>query len=443
MKVAVGELAPADSGSRRLSMTQIRTIAISMLGGALEYYEFMVFIFMVPVLGELFFASATLPWVRQLQTLAIFALGYVIRPFGGIVLGALGDRLGRKRMFIVTLALMAIPTTCIGLLPTYQQIGVAAPLLLLLCRLCQGLAIAGETPTALTFVIEHVDSKRTGLAIGLMGAGLLGGMLIGIFTIAQIDQAFSKEEIIRAWWRLPFLLGGVFGLISAALRAFVSETPVFEDMVRRRAEDNVMPFRTLVTQYRPELLVAFLSSFVGGSIIQCVQLFPGIFFQSHFGFPAAAVSHAQTVGTIVTFFSIILGNWLIDRIGWIVAISGVSLAMVGAVLLLYWNPQVSTLTWHMAILGVPCALVIMLHNLLTRVFPAEVRITGISTAHNTASALAGGIMPVTMGFLVHYFYWAGVLVPVVLAAIAVAITPVAMKYRKPLRYVAAAQEPLR
>jgi len=439
MNTASSEVAMAEETSRRLTGKQIRTIAISMLGGALEYYEFMVFIFMVPVLGHLFFANATLPWVRQLQTLAIFALGYVVRPFGGIVLGALGDRLGRKRMFIVTLALMAIPTAGIGLLPTYASIGVAAPLLLLLCRLCQGLAMAGETPTALTFVIEHVDSRRTGLAIGLMGAGLIGGMLIGIFTMAQLDRAFTKEEITSFWWRLPFLLGGVFGLISAALRRFVSETPVFEDMKRCRSADEMAPFTMLLKHYRPELLVAFLSSFVGGAIIQSVQLYPGIYFQSQLGFPAPVVSYAQTIGTIVTFFSIIFGNWMIDKVGWKVAMNSVALAMVGAILLLYWDPQVSNVTVNMAMLGVPCAIVIMLHNILTRVFPAEVRITGISTAHNTASAVAGGVMPVTMGALMHYYYWSGVIVPIVLVAVAVIITPIAIRYRKPIRYVATAK----
>ena len=182
------------------------------------------------------------------------------------------------------------------------------------------------------------------------------------------------------------------------------------------------------------MLVAFLSSFVGGAIIQSVQLFPAIFFQTHFQFPAALVNRGQTISTVVTFFSIIIGNWLIDRIGWMVGISVAAAGIVGAVILLYWNPQVSTLTLHMAIAGIPCALVIMLHNLLTRVFPAEIRITGISTAHNTASAVAGGIMPVTMGFLVHYHYWAAAWVPSLFALLAVVITPIAMKRRKPLRF---------
>jgi MFS family permease len=429
--------AAGDSAVPRLTLSQIRMIGISMLGGSLEFYEFMVFIFMVPIIGELFFSSTTLPWIRQLQTLAIFAMGYVIRPFGGIVLGALGDRLGRKRMFIVTLALMAVPTTCIGLLPTYDQIGLAAPILLLLCRLCQGLAIAGETPTALTFVIEHVDSRRTGTAIGLMGAGLSGGLILGILTIGQLNSAFTKAEIMQMWWRLPFLIGGIFGLVSAILRRFLSETPVFVEMASRRSKYQEMPVRILVKKYRVELGVAFLSSFVGSAIIQSVQLFPGIFFVSHFQFSPSVVSHAQTIQTTVAFFSIIVGNWLMDRIGWMKAISLTAIGLVLGVSYLYWDPTATTLALRMGIVGAPCAIVIMLHNHLTRVFPAEVRITGISTAHNTASALAGGLAPVTMGYLMHRFYWSGVLVPTLLCILAVLITPLAWRLRKPLRYSAA------
>ena len=127
-----------------LSRTQIKMLGVAMLGGALEYYEFVIFGLMVPTLSRVFFSSATEPWFSTLQTLAVFAVGYMVRPIGGIFLSAMGDRLGRKRMFIVTLALMATPTMLIGLLPTYAQIGILSPLLLLACRLCQGLAMGGR-----------------------------------------------------------------------------------------------------------------------------------------------------------------------------------------------------------------------------------------------------------------------------------------------------------
>src|SRR5690348_1602179 len=179
----------------RLSRTQIRMFAIAMMGGALEYYEFIVFGFMVPTLSKVFFSDASEPWLSTLQTLAVFAVGYLVRPIGGIFLSALGDRLGRKRMFVVSLILMATPTVLIGLLPAYAQIGILSPLLLLLCRTCQGLAMGAEIPSALTFVVEHAPERRTGLAIGLMGSGLTIGSLLGIGAVGAISLGFSKEDI--------------------------------------------------------------------------------------------------------------------------------------------------------------------------------------------------------------------------------------------------------
>ena len=279
----------AIAGTGRLNWRQCRTLGISMLGGALEYYEFLVFVFMVPVLSQLFFPPGTSPWLRSLQTLGIFAAGYIVRPFGGLILGVFGDRFGGKRMFIVTLTLMALPTLAIGLLPTYAQIGFVAPLLLLLCRLCQGLALGGEIPTALTFVVEHVEDRRTGLAIGLLGAGLCAGTLMGILTVALMGKAFTQHEVLGFAWRVPFVLGGVFGLLSAALRRLVSETPVFAEMADRKKLGQSLPLREVFVKYRPELLIALLASLASNAIVQVASLFPVTFFQAELKFPAQVV----------------------------------------------------------------------------------------------------------------------------------------------------------
>jgi MFS family permease len=427
----------ADATGRRRGLDggQLRTLGISMLGGALEYYEFLVFVFMVPVLGQVFFPPGTSPWLRSLQTLGIFAAGYVIRPFGGLILGVFGDRLGRKRMFIVTLALMALPTLGIGLLPTYAQIGVAAPLLLLLCRLCQGLAMGGEIPTALTFVVEHVDEKRTGLAIGILGAGLCAGTLMGILMVALMGKAFTQHEVVEFAWRVPFVLGGVFGLLSAALRRFVSETPVFAEMADRKKLGESVPLREVFVKYRRELLIAFAASLASNAIVQVASLFPVTFFQAELNFPAPVVHQAQLGFIAVSMFSVVISNWLMDRIGWTLSIALVAVGQVVCALLVYSAPTVENLAWHMALSGIPIAIVMMLNNHLVRVFPAQVRITGIAAAHNIATALAGGVLPVAMGALAHVDHRAMIYVPAVFALLAVVLTPIAVRYRKPLRFV--------
>src|ERR1700751_2787767 len=135
--------------TRKLSISEVRILSLASIGGALEFYDFVIFVFFATRIGKLFFASSLPDWVRQTQTFGIFSAGYLARPLGGIVMAHFGDIRGRKRMFTLSVLLMAIPALLIGLLPTYQSIGVAAPLLLLLMRIMQGVAIGGGAPGAL------------------------------------------------------------------------------------------------------------------------------------------------------------------------------------------------------------------------------------------------------------------------------------------------------
>lgn len=155
-----------DPATRPLTRSDAKTLVLAALGGALEYYDFIIFVFFTSVIGQLFFPPETPDWLRQLQTFGIFAAGYLARPLGGIVMAHFGDRSGRKQMFTLSVFLMAIPTLIIGLLPTYATLGYTAPLALLLMRILQGAAVGGEVPGAWTFVAEHVPERKTGFACG-------------------------------------------------------------------------------------------------------------------------------------------------------------------------------------------------------------------------------------------------------------------------------------
>ncbi len=165
--------------NRPLNKQDYKTLSLAALGGALEFYDFIIFIFFAVALGELFFPADIPEWLRQLQTFGIFAAGYLVRPLGGIIMAHFGDLIGRKKMFSLSILLMAVPTLAIGMLPTYDAIGMAAPILLLLMRIMQGAAIGGEVPGAWVFVAEHVPHKRIGFACGVLTAGLSLGILFG------------------------------------------------------------------------------------------------------------------------------------------------------------------------------------------------------------------------------------------------------------------------
>jgi len=157
------------------------------LGGALEFYDFVIFVFFAAVVSKLFFPAEMPEWLRQIQTFGIFAAGYLARPLGGVIMAHFGDLLGRKKMFTLSIFMMALPTLGMGLMPTYAQIGIAAPLLLLLLRIIQGAAIGGEVPGAWVFVAEHVPNRHVGYACGTLTAGLTFGILLGSLMATLIN----------------------------------------------------------------------------------------------------------------------------------------------------------------------------------------------------------------------------------------------------------------
>ena len=206
-------------------------------------------------------------------------------------------------------------------------------------------------------------------------------------------------------------------------------------MADRKKLGQSLPLREVFVKYRRELLIALLASLASNAIVQVGSLFPVTFFQAELKFPAQVVHHAQLGFIAVSMFSVVIGSWLMDRIGWTFSITLAAIGQVACGILVYSAPTVDNLAWHMALSGIPIAIVIMLNNHLVRVFPAQVRITGISAAHNIATALAGGVLPVAMGALAHYDHRAMIYVPAAFAILAVVLTPIAVRYRKPLRFI--------
>jgi MFS transporter, MHS family, proline/betaine transporter len=199
------------TASSRLTARNYRTLWLATLGGILEFYDFIIFVFFANTIGNLFFPPGIPDWVRQFQTFGIFAAGYLARPLGGVVMAHAGDLRGRKKMFTLSVFLMALPTLGIGLLPTYAYWGVWAPILLLLLRILQGAAVGGEVPGAWVFVSEHVPPSRVGLACGVLTAGLTVGILLGSLVATGLTMLMSPEQLTAYGWRLPFLLGGALG----------------------------------------------------------------------------------------------------------------------------------------------------------------------------------------------------------------------------------------
>ncbi len=378
-----------------LSATDRRTLFLASLGGALEFYDFIIFVFFATTIGALFFPPDVPEWLRQLQTFGIFAAGYLARPIGGVLMAHFGDRIGRKQMFMLSVLLMAVPTLLIGALPTYVSVGLAAPVLLLALRILQGAAVGGEVPGAWVFVAEHVPDSRVGLACGVLTAGLTVGILLGSLVAGAVHALWTPEQVLGGYWRVPFILGGLFGLLALWLRRYLHETPVFKELQQRRALVSGLPIGRVLAGHRASVVRSMVFSWLLTAGIVIVILMTPTLAQTAGGIPAAQALHANSWATLGLAVSCILFGLAADRFGVRrVVIAGAALMFASAVLLfrvMTDAPEYFTAAYVLAGTGVGVVGVVPV--LLVTAFPAAIRYSGISFSYNVAYALSGGLTP--------------------------------------------------
>jgi MFS family permease len=386
-----------------LTISEFRTLSLASLGGALEYYDFVIFVFFTAVIGKLFFSASQPDWMRQLQTLGIFAAGYLARPLGGIVMAHFGDTLGRKRMFTLTVLLMAIPTLLIGVLPTYRSIGVAAPLLLLVMRLMQGMAIGGETPGGWVFVAEHARRGQVGFAVGLLSSGLSCGILLGSLVATGVNMVFSPVQIANGLWRVPFAMGGVFGFIAMLLRRRLEETPVFEEMRRRAAISRELPLRTVLRSHGRAIAVSVICTWMHTAIITVVILITPSLLQNLFRLTPHEVQLANLAGTAALCLSTVAMGAATDRFGIRRVSVPLLLLLIAATYGLYIGAErfPSDLWLLYVFAGIGAGGSVLTPIVMVHAFPPAVRSTGVSFSYNITYGLFGGLTPLLVSWLVH------------------------------------------
>jgi MFS family permease len=387
--------------AQRLTAGDYRTLGLAALGGALEFYDFVIFVFFATMIGQLFFPPDMPDWLRQLQTFGVFAVGYLVRPLGGIVMAHFGDLFGRKRMFTLSILLMAAATLGMGLLPTYAQIGVWAPVALLVLRILQGAAIGGEVPGAWVFVAEHVPANRIGYACGTLTAGLTAGILLGSLVATAINGSFGQAEIAGGAWRLPFLLGGAFGLLSVHLRRMLHETPVFREMRARKALAAELPLKAVLRDHRGAVLVSMLLTWLlSGAIVVVILMTPTLLEKLH-GVPPTQALLANNLATLGLSIGVVLAGLIVDRIG-AGRFFAIGCPLLGiAVWLLYTkgaaSPELLLPTYALA--GLLVGVVGGVPFVMVRAFPAAIRFSGLSFSYNVSYAVFGGLTPVVVPLL--------------------------------------------
>lgn len=391
---------PTFTQPRQLNRHDIKTLILSSFGGMLELYDFVIFIFFAKIIGDHFFPSTLGSFWTSINTYATFAVGFLVRPVGGMIMAHFGDLFGRKKMFLLSIVLMVFPTLVIGFLPTYTQIGYWAPILLLIARILQGFAIGAEVPAAWVFVAEHVPRNRVGLAVSMITASLSLGVLLGSAIALYINTSFSAEEIYEEAWRYPFITGGIFGIIIIFLRKYLKETPVFIEMKEKSMLSKKVPLQKILHSHLPDITFSILLTWIfTGCSIFLTLIIPNLM-SDYFNVQRKDAIIMQSYTLITISVGAVLGGVMCDIneagktlilmlmsicfgiCSWFFLQELIHMKHEG-LLILY----ATTGLFAGGILG--CIPYIIIHR-----FPASVRFSGISFSYNLGQAIFGGLTPV-------------------------------------------------
>ncbi|WP_337944993.1 MFS transporter [Sutterella wadsworthensis] len=389
-----------------LSRGELKTLGLSSLGGILEFYDFIIVFFFAKIISQHFFPAGIGEFWAMLNTYGTFAAGYLARPLGGVVMAHFGDKFGRKNMFMLSIALMVIPTFSLAVIPTYETIGYAAPLFLILVRICQGIAIGGELPGAWVFIHEHAPAGHKNAFVGFLTGCVTGGILLGSFVALLMNFIYTPAELSDWAWRVPFVIGGVFGLISIYLRRFLQETPVFKKMRESKALAK-FPLEEVVKTSRFGIWISmFITWVLTGCIVVFILLMPG-FVGGVLGFSPFETTYFQMGGLVCIVSSCWLTGRLADKHNpstlCILFSAGFAVSSVAFFSLLYTAaPVVSEVVLAYVATCFFAGIMNFCPIFMCDVFPARIRFSGISFAYNIAYALSGAFTP-QLSFALHAY----------------------------------------
>ena len=405
-------LDPTEAQASPHSYRKVATAAC--FGTFLEWYDFLTFATLAVVFAPLFFPSSD-PSTGLLASLATFGVGMVVRPIGAAIFGSIGDRIGRRPVFMITITLMGIATFCVGFLPTYAQVGIWAPIFLVSLRLLQGLSAGGEIGGSAVYLTEHAGNANRGFKTSFLQ--LMGplGILVSTLQIALLQSYLTPEEFLSWGWRVPFWVSLILLLIAFKARMALEETPVYLQLSKTAAQSKT-PLRDNFKdpETRKRMFLLFFCISAGGAVLFfCVQVYTSIFLKTSVKLPPQLVDQFSVYATLALLPLTIFAGWLSDKVGRKpVVISGL---ILGAALILpafhllqAIGQEVIQGSSHASIqiifilLGLSGILALVVGPqtaLLAELFPAKTRNSAATLPHNLAAGWIGGLLPLIVTWI--------------------------------------------
>ncbi|WP_372437420.1 MFS transporter [Pseudomonas chlororaphis subsp. aureofaciens] len=386
-----------------------RAAAAAFIGTMIEWYDFYIYATAAAlVFGALFFPSDD-KLFSTMAAFGTFAVGFFARPLGGIVFGHIGDRIGRKKSLVITLLMMGVVTVCIGLLPTYAQIGATAPVLLILLRIVQGIAVGGEWGGAVLMAGEHAPKGRRNFFASFAQLGSPAGLILSLLAFSAVTRL--PEEDLMSWgWRLPFLASALLLVVGLAIRLGVNESPEFlasrEQAHKAQRKEQAPVMEVLQSAWRP-LLLCIGANTLGIAGVYFTNTFMIAYSTQQLGLPRSLILECLFVVAIIQFCIQPLAAWSAERLGatrFLCLVSLLAMASPYPMFVLVSSGQAPLI-----ILGIALAVVCMasfyavIAGYVSGMFETRVRYTAISLAYQVCGAVAGGLTPLIGTWLAHRF----------------------------------------
>lgn len=376
----------------------------SAFGNMIEWFDYASYGYLATIIASVFFAPGD-KTAALLSTFAIFALSFLVRPIGGLVWGHYGDRLGRKKILVLTMCFMSFSTFLIGLIPSYERIGILAPILLLACRMIQGFSASGEYAGASLMIAEHAPKKKRGLLVSLVPASTAAGMLLGAVVTSILEYTLTDSALHSWGWRIPFLLSLPLGLIGLSIRLKMEDSPLFKELESKSEKSVVQQLGVMegIRKNKKNIFIAF-----GVICLNAVGFYIILSYMPTY--LSTVLKFAPLQSTLTTIFTLLAYVIMLPFVGVLTDKIGRKPVLIAACILFIVFTYPIFILMSMGGTFTILAMILLgailacndgvLATFLSEMFPADVRYSGFSLSFNTGNAIFGGTASYVATFLI-------------------------------------------
>lgn len=396
---------PSRSQYALMSAKDKNIVLLVCFSSAVAFFDFLIYLYIADVVAATFFPVSVNPTITKIQGLGLFAIGYLARPLGGLVFGRYGDIMGRKPVLLISMLVTVISLSAMAMLPTYAQWGLLAPALFIILRLIQGIAFGLYVPLAWVFVAEHVPRQYSSVACSYVTASFYVGVLFSNAFFIWLTNSMTPDQLADYGWRLPFLTGAILSLLPLLAWRWIDESPFFVEMKRSKPDNYIAkPFRLLFKHCKHSIFIGMVLTIIISSITTVIVLLLPDLIELRFALDSDLFGFSHSLGIIFMVLGCIFYGLISNQqnFGKVLAIG--SALLIIQMFLFFYHLQASGdyILIMYSLLGFAAGIVGMVPAILVRLFPTNVRLTGMAFCYNMAYGIVGVLVPFGLGYATLY-----------------------------------------